>query len=143
MTEEEWWRLNTDLQTSERGWGSAQQKRAASTRLLKERAAMRTKKALTSTFPIIHRRAKEEHRRSPPLDKLTCSARKYSCLPPLPRLPSGQNLSGARSHSSICFCVRFVHTQSPLEIVPSKKVSHSVFYWWKIGSISGQFPYFC
>lgn len=91
-------------------------------------------------FTSIRRSVKEEWWRSPPLDKLTCSAGKYSCLALLPRLPSSQTLSGAKSHSSIflhgayttqsasfCFCIRNTTSPGP--------VTHSLFHWVMMGSI--------
>lgn len=73
--------------------------------------------------------------------------KKYSCLAPLPRLPSSQTLPGAKSHSSIflhgayttqsaslCFCTR--------NTTPPGPVTHSLFHWVMMGSIWAQLYFF-
>lgn len=128
-------------------------KRGASACSIGEQGNEKKKKRLLHWhFTSIRWSIKEERWRSPPLDKLTCSAGKYSCLALLPRLPSSQTPPGAKSHSSIffyffsctghtprraasfCFCIR--------NTTPPGPVTHSLFHWVMMGSIWTQLYFF-
>lgn len=81
--------------------------------------------------------------RSPPLDKLTCSTREYSCLPQLPRLPLQPNFICCQK-SLKHFSARGIHQAERLahKYYPTWPVTHSPFHRVMMGSIWVQLQIF-
>ena len=99
---------HTIAHTAKRGLGSVKQKGSICFSALCASRKRQKEDPCIDIFTSIHRIVEEQRWRSSPLDKLTCSAGKYSCLALLPRLPSSQTPPGAKSHSSI-FSARGIH----------------------------------
>lgn len=119
----------TQARSSRSVWGSVKAKGSLLFFLLREQSEeqKKKKKTLALTFHTDTPKCLKKVWRSPPLDKLTCSTGEHPCLPQLPRFPSSQTSSVAKSHSSIFLQGAALASTAPPDRWPIQRFAG---WWW-------------